>query len=426
MISHAMSNSDESDGEYIPLLRRLGASDVSAGSSLADPIRLDSSSSDQEHGAAAQSVSPAEQEAVRGNSPGRSPPAADAKLQRQQQRAAAKRQKLLEKQLRRAEAAVKRSARPEHCQKTVQAVVDRHVLEVSGGGQLLAALQEASDVSVHVTSAPQPGSVTWNRQVTDWREQDGQVVSTARQERQDQLVAVMEAQALAALVDRQEEAPFGGLAGAVMDLGRSTGMKVTVLCWGLDSLCRTKTLAGSYRQAATAAGGRARGGARLDRLQLEAAIVDTLLDTPHTLRLVGTPAEGGQFLAQMSKAIAEAPFKRQVSQQQFAWFADADSVRPVKLDRQLRGLRRLWTEQLRQLTGGSLEAAQAVSAAYPSPQALLRAYNACGSSTERERLVADLAVRRSAGPLVTSRRIGPETSRKLYLAMTATDGATEL
>ena len=64
--------------------------------------------------------------------------------------------------------------------------------------------------------------------------------------------------------------------------------------------------------------------------------------------------------------------RRQRGQHQFAWFADADSARPVRVDSALRGLRRLWTEQLRQLSAGSLEAAQAVAEAYPSPQALLQ------------------------------------------------------
>ena len=47
----------------------------------------------------------------------------------------------------------------------------------------------------------------------------------------------------------------------------------------------------------------------------------------------------------------------------------------------MRGLRRLWTEQLRQLTGGSLEAAQAVATAYPSPQAILQVRYSMGKMT---------------------------------------------
>ena len=68
---------------------------------------------------------------------------------------------------------------------------------------------------------------------------------------------------------------------------------------------RTKKVSGSYGRPA---GGGA-GGGKLDRLQLEDALVEALLETPHALRLVSTPAEGGLYLTQISKAIAEAPFK---------------------------------------------------------------------------------------------------------------------
>ncbi|XP_037093570.1 crossover junction endonuclease EME1-like [Pollicipes pollicipes] len=188
-------------------------------------------------------------------------------------------------------------------------------------------------------------------------------------------------------------------------------------------------MAGSYKKGEAVrngGGNRRKGAPNLDRLQMEAVLVDTLLDTPHNFRFVNSPTDGGEFLAQMSKAIAEAPFKRRRAEPQFSWFAEADSARPVKVDREQRGLRRLWAEQLRQLPGGSLEAAQAVADVYPSPQALIKAYAACLSEQERQALVADLPIRRTVGPLVSSRRVGKEMSRKLYLVMSSTDGATEI
>ncbi|KAF0305778.1 Techylectin-5B [Amphibalanus amphitrite] len=306
-------------------------------------------------------------------------------------RGAASRQKALEKELRRAETAARRMERPEHCQKSLHALVDRRVLEVPGGGQLLAALQENSDVTVHVITAAQPGTVTWEREVSGCLERDGQAVTTTRRESQDHLVAVIEAATLASLVQTGQQTVSGGrgLTETMLQLGRETGKKVTILCWDLDKLCRTKKVTGSYGRAAAGGGG----GRRLERLQLEDAVVDSLLETPHSLRIVTTPADGGVFLAQMTKAIAEEPFKRQRGRHPFAWFADADSARPVKVDASLRGLRRLWTEQLRPLCGGSLETAQAVGEAYPSPQALLQGFASCASVEQRERLVADLTVR---------------------------------
>ena len=59
--------------------------------------------------------------------------------------------------------------------------------------------------------------------------------------------------------------------------------------------------------------------------------------------------------------------------------------------------------------------------------ALLRqAFASCATREQRERLVADLTVRRSVGLLVSSRRVGNEMSRRVYVALTATDASTEL
>ena len=70
-----------------------------------------------------------------------------------------------------------------------------------------------------------------------------QVVTTTRREPQDHLVAVLEASALAALVSGQRTAAAatGGhaLTETMLQLGRESGKKVTVLCWGLDKLCRS-------------------------------------------------------------------------------------------------------------------------------------------------------------------------------------------
>ncbi|XP_037093787.1 crossover junction endonuclease EME1-like [Pollicipes pollicipes] len=231
---------------------------------------------------------------------------------------------------------------------SLHVLVDPHLLELEGGGQVLAALQ-TTDVVVHVTARPQPGTITWERDVTSWREVDGEIISRTTREPEDQIVAVYAAEAMASLIEEQTADPSRGLTAAVRGLGSSSGKTVTALCWGLDKLRRTKPMAGSYKKGEAVrngGGNRRKGAPNLDRLQMEAVLVDTLLDTPHNFRFVNSPTDGGEFLAQMSKAIAEAPFKRRRAEPQFSWFAEADSARPVKVDREQRGLRRLWAEQL--------------------------------------------------------------------------------
>lgn len=89
------------------------------------------------------------------------------------------------------------------------------------------------------------------------------------------------------------------------------------------------------------------------------------------------------------------------------------------MDRSGRGLALVWRRQIQQLNRVSLEMASAIVDAYPSPRILIQAYKRCFSEQERQNLLADLKVRRGEGVTATSRRVGPELSRRIYLQMTA-------
>lgn len=75
------------------------------------------------------------------------------------------------------------------------------------------------------------------------------------------------------------------------------------------------------------------------------------------------------------------------------------------------GYGRLWQQHLIKLPFITLETAEAIMSVYPMPKNLLDAFQ---SSSSPETLLKDLPVRRAAGPLTTSRRLGPEMSRKIY------------
>lgn len=83
-----------------------------------------------------------------------------------------------------------------------------------------------------------------------------------------------------------------------------------------------------------------------------------------------------------------------------------------------RGLAAIWRRQIQQLNRVSLEMASAIVDAYPSPRLLVQAYQRCFSEQERQNLLADIQVRRGEGVTSTSRRVGPELSRRIYLHMT--------
>lgn len=148
------------------------------------------------------------------------------------------------------------------------------------------------------------------------------------------------------------------------------------------------------------------------------ALVDLQLHTNAQVRIVQNWKELADLACAFTKAVAEAPFKKLRDESGFSFCLESDWAGGVKVDRSGRGLALVWRRQIQQLNRVSLEMASAIVDAYPSPQLLLQAYQRCCSVQERQNLLADIQVRRGEGVTSTSRRVGPELSRRIYLQMT--------
>uniref|UniRef100_A0A8C0FKF9 Essential meiotic structure-specific endonuclease 1 n=1 Tax=Bubo bubo TaxID=30461 RepID=A0A8C0FKF9_BUBBB len=131
--------------------------------------------------------------------------------------------------------------------------------------------------------------------------------------------------------------------------------------------------------------------------------------------------ELGEFATMFTKAVAEAPFKREREKTGFSFYLEKGWCGGVKVDHSGKGLLEVWKRQIQQFNRVSLEMAEAVVSAYPSPQLLTQAYSRCSSEQERENMLANIPVRRGDGVTATSRRVGPELSRRIYLQMTSHD-----
>ncbi|XP_076337124.1 methyl methanesulfonate sensitivity 4 isoform X6 [Tachypleus tridentatus] len=168
-------------------------------------------------------------------------------------------------------------------------------------------------------------------------------------------------------------------------------------------------------------------GVSITRLEVEQALVDLQLCFQVSFHLVETMTEIGGIVARMTKAIAEAPHKKQRNQQSgFTWFAQADSVGTVKVEKNGAGLLKVWQQQIQQLINVSSEVSQAIVAHFQSPSLLLQAYKKCSSEKQAQNLLQDILVRRGVGALARTRRVGPELSRKIYLLLTTTNPDTIL
>ncbi|KAJ4430052.1 hypothetical protein ANN_22260 [Periplaneta americana] len=106
----------------------------------------------------------------------------------------------------------------------------------------------------------------------------------------------------------------------------------------------------------------------------ETALTEIYLFANCAHRQLEKPQELGLYVRQFTKAIAEKPFKlekQKREQDKFSWYAAGDSRDCVRVDKNGNGLLRLWQQQLSQFNRVGMETAQAITAVYRSPSALL-------------------------------------------------------
>eukprot|EP00795_Rhopilema_esculentum_P008936 gene8936-16569_t len=90
------------------------------------------------------------------------------------------------------------------------------------------------------------------------------------------------------------------------------------------------------------------------------------------------------------------------------------------------GLLDVWVRQLQQFKGVGYETAAAIAQKYPSPLLLFKEYQRASSELGASLLLQDIEVRRGHGVLATSRRVGPELSKKIYTLLMSICGTAEL
>ncbi|XP_032472202.1 crossover junction endonuclease EME1 isoform X2 [Phocoena sinus] len=291
-----------------------------------------------------------------------------------------------------------KAQRPEECLKHTVVLLDPVLLQMEGGGQLLGALQSMECCCVIEVPAV-PCSITWRRAGST----EGSLGSTEEGKKT--------------------------LRSFVTDITARTAGKALSLVIVDPEKCFRAPNPPRRRKQGVANGEQAKEkkqrqpeantAALVTRVDMEEALVDLQLHTEAQARIVQSWKELADLACTFTKAVAEAPFKKLRDQAGFSFCPESDWAGGAKVDRSGRGLAVVWRRQVQQLNRVSLEMASAVVDAYPSPQLLIQAYKRCSSEQERQNLLADIQVRRGEGVTATSRRLGPELSRRIYLQMTA-------
>ncbi|XP_055556463.1 crossover junction endonuclease EME1-like [Falco cherrug] len=127
--------------------------------------------------------------------------------------------------------------------------------------------------------------------------------------------------------------------------------------------------------------------------------------------------ELGEFVTMFTKAVAEAPFRRAKEETDFPFYSGPGCCGGPKVDHVVNGLLQVWKRQLEQIRQVNFAMAEAIAAAFPSPQLLYQAYSRLTSETERENLLVNIPSCSGAGR--TFQAVRPYLSRQIYQQTTS-------
>ncbi|XP_060796325.1 crossover junction endonuclease EME1 [Neoarius graeffei] len=322
-----------------------------------------------------------------------------------------------------------KAMRPEECIKHIVVLVDPGLLQLEGGGDLLTSLHTMG-CSCAIEKQPLPRSVSWIRRTPC--PQTGEVMSVP------EALAVIQVP-VDDFISMVHSSTQGQRSGVTSDCG------VTLTAWVLRLMARnahrTLSLAvidiekyfksqcakgrQKFRDAVLGDKKRKRKDVEqlpdVSRVELEEALVDLQLNAGVQVHFHSTWKDFTNYVTMSTKAVAEAPFKREREKTCFSFCLESEWAGGQKVERTGKGLLQVWKRQIQQLNRVSVDMATAVLSTYPSPQLLFQAYTRCKSDREKAALLSDVLIRRGEGVTSTTRRIGPELSKRIFLMMMSSD-----
>ncbi|XP_040186668.1 crossover junction endonuclease EME1 [Rana temporaria] len=316
------------------------------------------------------------------------------------------------------------SKKAKKCPESLEVHIDAGLLQDgSGGGQVLNALQ-AQEYKCVIQSQPVARSITWSRSGEDG---NGEAFC---QEEAEMLVLVPGEAFISMVQASKTEAHFtqstGTLRGFVSHIMASKSRVIpSLVIMEMEKYFRDQKTKGKKTVRGEGAKERKRKQKdlqelpKLSRVDVEETLLVLQLQMNVHVWFLETWKEFSDFVCMFSKSLAEAPTKRQRDNTSFSFYMDGDWAGGVRVEKCGKGLLDVWKRQIQQFNRVGVEVASAVVAAYPSPQLLIKAYRHCQTNAERHGLLSDILVRRGEGVTSTSRRVGPELSKRIYLQFTS-------
>ncbi|XP_052770140.1 crossover junction endonuclease EME1-like isoform X2 [Mya arenaria] len=316
------------------------------------------------------------------------------------ERAKQKQMKEVEKEMRKAEREAKKTYSLNSCLQFIKVLVDTNVVNTCGLGVLILKACEELGVTCETRELPLPFTVMWVRNVaSSGLGQDMKVETVYSEVEEQEVISVVPVADFVQMVDtfkqRQRGLSDSGitLQEYVSHMKSSlAGKNISVVVLGVEQYFR---------------------------VDMEETTADTLMHADCMTFMHDSPEEVADMVRRFSKAVAERPAKKDRFDPIFSFHEEG--VGGVKVDRSGGGLLKVWKHQLLQFKNVSPDIAQAIIAVFPSPQMLRQAYKKCQTEKEAIQVLENIVVRRGAGVLETSRRVGKELSRRIYMLFTCDD-----
>ncbi|XP_077528372.1 structure-specific endonuclease subunit EME2-like [Haemaphysalis longicornis] len=357
-----------------------------------------------------------------------------------------------EKQRKAAATELGRATKPAHCLKYVTVVLDFRLLEDASSMEVVSDTLRQAEIRSEVRTLPVERAVSWNRTALSLDQEDC-TLAREQVEESDVLVVLPWDQFLCLVASQKQAGPlliavffiFRTLAFIKCTMGDPgvrtqpslgehllsiqgvyPGKQLSYVVYGLEKYFKKEKsrVNAQYRalvlgsQQATARKTKKPGGAydgpSLTRKDIQEAVVPLQLDHGVTIATKETPQELAEYLVKFTRALAERPHREAKQSRPFHRLA------PGSLSKH-DSLRRTWQAQLEQFASVSRDIAEAIVSRYPAPRLLLQAYQACEHKAAGEALLADIQVRRGAGVLESTRRVGPAISGRIYRFFVASD-----
>lgn len=305
--------------------------------------------------------------------------------------------KRIEVQKRKFQLEQERVIKPNECNKFLTAVCDTGILNEAYGSKIESKLQ-SMNINVEKSRGATPGTITWKRKfnqkiISD----DGNVIHFDDiEEDEPYLIIIID---IKEFLQAMKEKRLMEKVQAAQEMCTKNPLSTTLIIYGLKAHCRKHKKATNAQETEM----------HLTQLQLLANCSHHLFETPDEVALT---------VSQISKAIAEEPYKiklKQKSDQEKLYLSNDIKVSAKEDDP--ASLARLWQTQLICLPLVTFEVAQPITKHYPMPRDLIEAYKKCPGN--KELMLADLQIIKT-GPLNKNpRRIGPELSKKICNLMTS-------